>query len=128
MHECRTRKELTTIFGFSEWVCNSSRFPEVLELWVNDEYCTMVKFCPFCGYQPERSKREDLGHGYCYRLVDGSFETAKEMVRGYIFSKEEAVSWVNHGANRAYHELLICNVFPKMRCSEHCGNIVKEVQ
>jgi hypothetical protein len=24
-----------------------------------EEYETTVKFCPFCGFQPERSKRED---------------------------------------------------------------------
>lgn len=77
-------------------------------------------------FQPERSKREDLGHKYCYKLIDGSYPTADEMHRGYLFSKEEADLWKDHGGNRAWHEQRICYIFPKMRCSEHCGNTVRD--
>ena len=32
-------------------------------------------------------------HKYCYRLVDARFNTAEEMDRGFLFSKEDAAEW-----------------------------------
>jgi hypothetical protein len=44
-----------------DWVCTIEH--NSLSLGVNGEYSIEVKFCPFCGFQPERSKREDHESG-----------------------------------------------------------------
>ena len=40
-----------------DYVCSTEN--NCLILGVNGEYSVEVNFCPFCGFQPERSKRED---------------------------------------------------------------------
>jgi hypothetical protein len=77
--------------------------------------------------QPERSKREDSVHKYIYKLVDGTAENAKEMHKGFVYSKEEAIEWAKVRPNAAYHELFLCNM-TGMRCSEHCRNAVSEAR
>jgi hypothetical protein len=50
---------------------------EVL-LWIDDGYCccrdglysSPINICPVCGFQPERSKREDLDCEQCKKLIN----------------------------------------------------------
>jgi hypothetical protein len=74
MHECKR------IFSTQQIdKCTGSAFNRcygdselILELWFMDQDGTecfydnwveeKVNFCPYCGYQPERSKREDSEH------------------------------------------------------------------
>jgi hypothetical protein len=61
--------------------------------------------------QPERSKREDLHHKDC-------------------------IPWIKHDCWHGYDQRHLCEhkedcdniVGARMRCSEHCGNTVREVQ
>ena len=80
--------------------------------------------------QPERSKREDSVYKFCYVLYDYSQESiiACNTPVDVLFSKKEADTWVMHGVQRTWQELLVCKVFSEMRCSEHCGNTVREAQ
>ena len=41
------------------WFCDQDGIENFFDNWVQEE----VNFCPYCGYQPERSKREDLETG-----------------------------------------------------------------
>jgi hypothetical protein len=50
-HKCKSNQKYN--FECYEW--NDG----ILYLSANEEYETIVSFCPFCGFQPERSKRED---------------------------------------------------------------------
>ena len=59
-------------------------------------------------HQPERSKREDLENVECKECE----RTKDDILRSVCCS------------NCLYHYL----DFSKMRCSEHCGNTVREVQ
>ncbi len=78
----------------------------------------------------ERSKREDSEYKYCYELYDYDQESIQACNTriSVVFCKKEAQSWVDHGINRTWHEKKVCKVFPEMRCSEHCGNTVREAQ
>ncbi len=64
-----------------------------------------------CPDQPDRSKREDLHHKDC-------------------------IPWIKHNCWHSYNQRDKCEhkedcdliVGARMRCSEHCGNTVREVQ
>jgi hypothetical protein len=64
--------------------------------------------------QPERSKREDLENTICDRC-----KLALELIeeKGLFCKKSPSI-----------YETCFSNIFSKMRCSEHCGNTVKEAQ
>jgi len=94
--------------------------------------------------QPERSKRENSMHKYYYDLFDCSKEKASDRYQGRVYSKEQAESWRSEFPLRTHHEKLLCQLTNEkcsdqcknynidktceMRCSEHCGNTVREAQ
>ncbi len=99
--------------------CNS-KLQDLLDESINSIVCQFI--------QPERSKREDSEYKYCYELYDYNQESisACNTRIDVVFSKEKAQCWVDHGINRTWHEKKVCKVFPEMRCSEHCGDTVRD--
>ncbi len=122
-----------------------------------EEYEVQVAFCPFCGFQPDRSKREDLckENGRISKACFAYGCNQPIWVREYqVFDIEKplfcAPCWqrvyafvdamVNKHKNSSHSFREECveeaakmiiskpNSKCEMRCSEHCGNTVREVQ
>jgi hypothetical protein len=90
---------------------NEMSWNELYEGWKK----VPIKYCPFCGmqFQPERSKRED---SLIREMMESSAVDFSKLDNKppYPLVWDKDLNFVGH------------KVIEEMRCSEHCGNTVRD--
>jgi hypothetical protein len=103
LHKCEMQTSCNHPFNCNEYEDENGVM--VLQLTSDFDCVTPVNFCPMCGYQPERSKREGFQCCRCRVLISAVTRGKEEFLDTFEVLVDSGSS------------LCTC----KMRCFEYCG-------